>query len=253
MADTATPSDVPQSVPAKPFLSRLIGVFIEPGETFDDIARKPGFIAPLILLVLVSLSVVETMLAKIGTYRIILESLRQSGRAANMDPAQLHQVVERTAGITSIGMQVSALFGAPVFLLLVAGFGLLVLNGFFGQHAKFKQVFSVTCYANLPSIVGGVMAVAIMFFGDPDAFNARSPAPTNPGYFLNPLTTSHVVFAIASSLDVVVFWFMILLAMGLSRVAEKKVKAGSIFLTFLGVWALLVIAKVGFALLTRAA
>jgi hypothetical protein len=253
MADTVTPPDVPQGEPAKPFLSRLIGVFIEPGETFDDIARKPGFIAPLILLMLVSLAAVETMLAKIGAHRIILEGLKQTGQAAKMDPAQLQQAVERAAKFTSIAMQAGAFLGVPLFMLIVAGFGLLVLNGFFGQRAKFRQVFSVTCYADMPSIVGGVMAVAIMFFGDPDAFNARSPAPTNPGYFLNPLTTSHVVYAIASSLDIVIFWFMILLAIGLSRVAGKKVKTGTIFLTFLGAWALLLLVKVGFALLTGGA
>jgi Yip1 domain len=252
MADTGSLYDAGQSAPAKPFLSRLIGVFIEPGETFDDIARKPDFIAPLILLILVALAVVATMLAKIGMSRIIMQALTQSGRTANMDPAQLNQIVQKSAAIYRIVMPVSAVLVTAVLLLVVAGLGLLFLNGFFGQRVTFKEVFSVTCYSYLPSILGAVMAVAVVFFGDPDAFNPRSPAPTNPGYFMNPLTSSHAVFALMSSLDVLTFWFLILLAIGLSRVSRNKVKAGSIFMTYLGAWVLLVIAKVGFALLTTA-
>ena len=252
MADTDTPSDALESAPPKSFPARLLGVFIEPGATFEDIARKPDFIAPLILLILVSLAVVETMLAKIGMSRIMLQTLTQSGQAARMDPAQLNQAIAKGAPIGSALVQVTAVLGAPIFLLVVAGFGLLVLNGIFGQHAGFKAVFSTTCYANMPSLVGAVMAIAVMFFADPDAFNPKIPAPTNPGFFLNPQTTSHVVMALASSLDFVILWFLVLLAIGLSRVSRKKVKTGSIFLTYFGAWILLVIVKVGFALLAGA-
>ncbi len=249
MADTGASINALQDTPAKPFLSRLIGIFIEPGETFEDIARKPNFIAPLVLLMLVSFAVAEAMIMKIGIQRIIMQSLVLGGQAAKMDPEQLSMVVQRSAAIYSKVIPIIALLGTPVFLLIAAGFGLLVLNVFFAQRASFKQVFSVTCYANLPSIVGAVMAVVVIFYGDPDSFNPRNVAPTNPGYFMNPLTSSHALLAVASSLDVIVLWFLVLLAIGLARVSRNKVKTGSIFLTYLGVWVLLVIAKVGMAVL----
>ena len=249
MADTGASINALQDTPAKPFLSRLIGIFIEPGETFEDIARKPNFIAPLVLLMLVSFAVAEAMIMKIGIQRIIMQSLVLGGQAAKMDPEQLSMVVQRSAAIYSKVIPIIALLGTPVFLLIAAGFWLLVLNVFFAQRASFKQVFSVTCYANLPSIVGAVMAVVVIFYGDPDSFNPRNVAPTNPGYFMNPLTSSHALLAVASSLDVIVLWFLVLLAIGLARVSRNKVKTGSIFLTYLGVWVLLVIAKVGMAVL----
>jgi len=249
MNHTDALTDTQEGMPSKPFLSRLIGIFIEPGETFDDIARKPDFIAPLILLILVSMAVVETMLMKIGMERVILNTLTQSGQAAKMDPAQLSQAIHTGAAIAGVFAQVSGVLGVPIFMLIVAGLGLVVLNGLFGAKARFKEVFSVTCYSYLPSIVGSVMAVAIMLFGDPANFNPASPAPTNLGFFLNPLTTSHVTLALASSLDIIILWFLILLAIGLSRVAGNKVKSSSIFMIFAGVWMLLIIVKVGYALL----
>lgn len=249
MAEIEPSSGNPQGPPSMSFFSRVLGVFIEPGDTFEDIARNPGWIAPLILLTLASLAAVTTMLVKVGASRIALQAIQRSGRAAQMDPAQLSQIAERSAGIMRIVMPVSALFGAAIFLLIVAGLGLLFLNVFFGQHAKFKAVFSVACYANLPSVLGALMAITVMLFGDPAAFNPQAPAPTNPGFFMNPLTTSHVVFALGSSFDILIFWFLALLAIGLSRVVQKKVKATTIFLVYLGVWALLVAFKVGAALL----
>jgi hypothetical protein len=66
---------------------------------------------------------------------------------------------------------------------------------------------------------------------------------------MNPLTTSRAVLALATSLDVIILWFMALLAIGLSRVARNKVKTGTIFMTYLGAWALVVAVKVGFALI----
>ena len=249
MADTASSLDNPQATPATPFLSRVLGVFIEPGATFEDIARKPNWIAPLVLLILVAFAVIETMLVKIGASQIALQGIQRSGRAAQMDPAQLAKIAARSAAVLRIVMPVGAVLGTPISMLIIAGIGLLILNVFLGQHAKFKQVFSVTCYADMPSIVGGIMAIAVAMYGDAGAFNPRIPAPTNPGFFMNPLTSSHALFAVTSSLDFVVFWFMALLAIGLSRVVQKKVKSGTIFMILFGIWVLLVAIKVGFALI----
>lgn len=249
MTETNATSEALQSMPSRTFLARLIGVFIDPGETFEDIVRKPDFISPLILLVLGSIAFSEAMLAKIGIGRIILQTLKANGRAAAMDPEQLNQAIQRGAQVGKIAVQASALLAVPFFMLIVAGFGLLVLNGVFGEKARFKEVFSVTCYADMPALVGLFMGIAVIFFGDPDAFIPSTPAPTSLGFFLNPFTTSHVVFALANSLDFIIVWFLVLLAMGLSRVSQKRVKFGSIFMIFLGAWFLVIIAKVGLAAL----
>lgn len=249
MADAASSLETPQSTPPMSFLSRLLGVVIEPSETFDDIARTPNWIPPLVTLWLVAIAVVETMLLKIGAYQIALQSLQQSGRTSGMGGDQLVQTAQRIVPIVRIQMHVIAVVGAPIFFLAVAGVGLLFLNVFFGQRAKFKDVLGVTCYANLPSILSAAMTVAVVFFGDANTFNPKSPAPTNPAYFMNPLTASHVAYAVAGSLDIFTFWFMILLAMGLSRLVGRKVKTGTIFMSFFGAWALVVLVKVGFALI----
>jgi Yip1 domain len=249
MSEADSPQIAGADVPETSFLQRVVGIFIEPGRVLEEVARKPDFIKPLILLIAVTLVVTETMLSKIGMERIVRASLANSGQAANLSPEQMQQAIERGAAIASIFAHLSGLFTVPIFLALVAAVGLIALNGIFGVHVGFKKVFSLACYADLPSVLGGVMAVAVIYFGDPNAFNPQSPAPSNVGFFLDRIETSHAVLALATSLDIFVFWFLILLSMGLSRAAEGKVKSRSIFVIYFGVWMILVLAKVGFAMI----
>ncbi len=61
MGETMVAPPMPEEPPAGSFLSRFLGVFISPGETFEDIARKPGFIAPLATVFVAAWILVDTM------------------------------------------------------------------------------------------------------------------------------------------------------------------------------------------------
>lgn len=249
MGEINSPREAGTEVAGTSFLQRLLGIFTEPGAVLEEVARQPDFIKPLLVLIAVTLLATETMLSKIGMPRIIRASLMQSGQASRLSPAQIEQAITKGAAIASVFAHLSGLFGVPIFLAVVAAVGLIALNGIFGVPVGFKKVFSLACYADLPSVLRSVMAVALICFGDPNAFNPQSPAPSNLGFFLDSLQSSHAFLALATSLDIFVFWFLILLSMGLSRAAEGKVKSRSIFLVYLGVWMILVLAKVGFAMI----
>lgn len=248
MGDTAVTKAEPEPNPSKSFAARCVGVFWSPGETFADIARKPDFIAPLIVLTVASLAFVETMLMRIGVDRVLRLSLQQGGQAAKMTPEQVQQTIQRTGTIVGIVWQAAGALGPTIYLLVVAAFGLLVVNAIFGERTPFKRIFSVTCYASLPSVLGSIMSIAVMFFGDPEHFNPASPAPYSLGFFLDPATTSKALYSLANSLDIFVIWFLVLNAIGLSAATGRRVKTISIALIFFGVWLLLILSKAGVAL-----
>lgn len=248
MSEVAVPS-APEPPPAKSFVSRLIGVFLSPGETFEDIARKPDFIAPLVLSVVASVAVVETMLWKIGAEAIVRSQMAANPRAASMSPEQMEQAVQRGATITAIIMHISGVIGPAIFLMIIAALGILILNVVLGGQVKFKPVFSATCYASLIRLIGAVMAVPLIFFGDQEHFNVQNPLPTNPGFFLNASEVAKPLYAAASSLDLMTFWFLIVLAIGLSKITGGKVKTASVFLCYLALWFLVTLVQVGLAAL----
>jgi hypothetical protein len=242
-------TEIAMDEPPKSFVQRLVGIFVSPGATFADIARKPDFIVPLILGILATLAVIEALLAKIGAERIVRQSLEQSGRASNMSPEQLQQALEQGAKFTSIFMHLTALLAVPIVLLVVAGLGLLIMNAIFGSRLNFKTAFCVTSYANLVSLLGAIIALVMILLGDPEQLNAQNPVPTNPGFFFNPRETSKPLLSLLSSLDVFTIWFMALLGIGFSETVGRKIKPATIFLCFAGVWVIWVLVKMGLAML----
>lgn len=235
--------------PALSFPERLMGVFISPGETFEDVARHPGFWAPLITLMVAAVVVTETMLWKIGMERIVRTSLEQSGRASNMTPEQMDQAVRQGALYGGIIAHIAGVVGPPIFLLILAGLGLLIVNLIFGGQAKFKTIFSLTCYANLVSLLGSLMALAMILFGDPEHFNSQNPIPGNIGFFLNPHEVSKPLYALASSADLLTIWMLILMASALSKGTQGKVKPLPILMVYAGLWVLWILGKVGLAMI----
>ena len=180
--------------------------------------------------------------------RIIRMSLEQSPRTAQLTPEQVEQAVTQGARIAAIFTHAGALLGTPIFMLIVAGLGLLIVNAIFGKDLEFPVAFSVTCYSHLPSILASLMGLAMIFLGDVERFNVRNPIPTNPGFFLNPLETSKPLYVLASSLDIFTIWFLVLLGIGFSAATRRKVKSSSIFACFAGLWIVWVLIKLGLSL-----
>ena len=67
------------------------------------------------------------------------------------------------------------------------------------------------------------------------------------GFFLNPRETSKPLYVIASSFDIFRVWFIVLSSLGLSAATGRKLGPLAIFLTYLGIWVLLVLGRAGWA------
>jgi len=235
--------------PEDSFFDRFLGVFISPGQTFDSIARRPDFIAPLIVAIGVAVAITETMMAKIGMERIVRKSIEMSSRASQMSADQMQQAVHQGATIGAIIARVAEVVGAPIFLLVLAAVGLFIVNVMFGGGAKFKTCFSVICYANLAGVIGAVLGLVVIIFGDPEQFNSQNFIPSSIGFFLNQRETPKFLYSLASSFDVFTIWILILAAMGLSAASAKKVKTAPIFATYMGLWVVWALAKAGLSTL----
>ncbi|HUY12042.1 MAG TPA: YIP1 family protein [Terriglobia bacterium] len=246
-------SDLTNAIPAggqdMSTAGKLFGVIFSPGEAFAAIAPKPDFIAPLVTLIAASVALTECMLAKIGAAQIVRNAIAQSSGGKNMTPDQIDRIAAQGAKNVAIFTRIVEFLGLPIFLLIVAAISLLIVNAIFGSEVKFKTAFSISAYADIPSVLASVIGVVMIFFGDPSHFDPNNFLPTKPSFFMDPQQVPKPLYALASSMDIFYFWFMILLALGLSTATGKKVKPLPIFLGFFVVWALITVARVGFALI----
>jgi hypothetical protein len=235
--------------PAKTFPERLIGIFISPTEVLADVARKPDFVLPLIICMLAAITVTETILAKIGAEHIVRMALEQSGRASSMSPEQVDQAARQGASFLGVFLHIAGVVGLPIILLLIAGLGLLILNVVFSAPAKFKTIFSLVSYAHLVLLLSALMEMALIFFGDPERFDVQNPTPTTVGFFLIPSKVPRPLYVIASSFDLFIIWFVILVAIGLAEAVGRKVKPLPIFMIYAGLWIVWVLGRAGLAMI----
>src|ERR1035437_6418645 len=248
MGETMIAPPLPEDQPAKSFLSRLIGVFVSPAETFDDIARWPSFVAPIVTILVASCVLFDTMYWKVGMETMTRLQLERSPFAAKMPPEQMEKAISDSAGHllrTFIITDVFIVVVTIIVFLILAGLGMMIVNAILGGQVKFKTLFSVVSFAELPGLLGVILGLAIILFGGIENLDPQNPMPVNLAFFLNYKEVPKPLFALAGSVDIVVVWVVILLGLGMSRATGGKVKALPITLCFVGAWALWIIGKVG--------
>ena len=130
--------------------------------------------------------------------------------------------------------------------VMVAAVLMGTINFGFGGRAKFGDVFAVVYYAWLPQVVKTLLGTAVIYAGvAPESFNIKNFAPTNLGAFLDPTDTAKTLYALATSLDLVTIWTLVLLSMGVAAVAGVKRSAG--YIAVFGWWLIIVLFGVGAA------
>jgi hypothetical protein len=247
---------VPSAAEPAPGLNqwqRVADIFTAPSKTFEDIKRgNRSWWLPLIIVVVVSYILFAAVYTKIGMQQVIDNQIHLNPKA-EARLAQLTPEQRETNNKISVYFTEGAFIATPV--LVLAGLALMSLglwgtiNFVFGGKATYGSIFAVWMYAGLPGIVKSLLGTIVIYSGmAPESFNIKNFAPTNLAAFLDPIETNKALYALASSLDVVTIWTLVLLGMGTAIVAG--VKRGSGYIAVFGWWAIFVLIGVGVAAIT---
>jgi hypothetical protein len=223
---------------------RVANTFTAPAKTFEDIKRgNRSWWLPLVIMALFSYILFATVSQKIGMQQVVDNQVRLNPKAQER-LAQATPEQRETSNKISVAITQGIFIAGPVIGLIVVAFLSLVLLGtinfVFGGRATFGSIFAVHYYAWLPSIVKVLLGIVVIFAGmAPESFNVKNFAPTNIGAFLDPTDTNKALYALATSLDVVTIWILVLLSIGISTVAGVKRSSG--YIAVFGWWAIVVL------------
>jgi hypothetical protein len=215
---------VPGEEEAKGSIWRLQGIFFEPSATFEDINKKPTFLVPLLLSIVIAL----IGWALIDNFVDLQELMEAQIKAAPQAEGLSQEQIELQASYTVPFIKwVAPIVIPPLMMLLVAA--LMLLMAFLtGGTTTFKKLSSVVSYTFFFQTVISITLMVLVFavVSDPEAINLENPVSSNLG-FLFDAEDSPVLFKLASSADVIIWYVIYLLGLGLSKVSERiKVRKG---------------------------
>lgn len=222
---------------------RLIGVFFSPKETFADIARRPSWIVPVILMAVLGAGVAFVMNQKTDWRDVASKRIEESPRAANLSPEQKEQQIAMSAKISPGFVWGIGICWPILQALIVSSVLLLAFNVIGGAGARFATSMGIVAHAYFPWIFYSLLFILILFLKAPGTVDLDNPIATNLGSFL-PDSAPKALMSLGRSIDIFSIWTMFLISLGFTAVNPKKL-AGKAFAIVLSVWGVYVLIKMG--------
>lgn len=220
-------------------LGRLVGAFVSPVRTFGAIAQKPTFLAPLVLWTALSFLVSELVLSRTDWRSVIVEG--SARREQKLTEKQIDQAVEGSRRFQWVFEVFAA--AAPAAVAVITAGALWMACQAFGWDVRFRQSLGVTSHAFLPSILAAIALFAVLW-GRPtiDPQGLDDVLRTSPAFLVS-AHADKTLHGLLASLDLLSFWTMALLVIGLS--AAAKTSRGRMAALVVSLWGLYVLGKAG--------
>jgi hypothetical protein len=241
--DTQSPDGAVMSTP-----ETLGNIFFDPAATFESLERKPRFLTAGLILIILSLGVTMLLFQKVDFEEFMRQQFENNPKTAQMTPEQKEQAIRMQSG--TVGKTIAHV--APVFVLVVifaAGAGLYLLGTLaMGGRMNYKQSLAVWVYSSFPpGILAGVVGIVVLLAKPADSIDLSHPesiAQANLGMLVG-ASSSPVLYALLSSLDLFQFYGLFLGALGLKKVG--RLSSGSAWTIVLGLYVLKTVLRVGWA------
>jgi hypothetical protein len=248
MASTPVSTPMPESQP-QPAISpfgRVIGVFFSPKRTFEDIARKPSWLLPVMLLVILGAIVAVALNQKMNWREYVAQQIEKSPQAAQLTPEQKEQRITMGA---KMAPYFTYIFGIPAPIVLVLIVAAVMLGGYnllAGAGVNYRTALGIVSHAFVALILTNILFLVVLFLKAPGTLDLDNPVATNLAAFL-PEGTAKWIEALGKNIDIFVLWITALIAVGFAAASPRKLKgATSVTLAF-GMLVVWIIVRMGLA------
>src|SRR5205085_10776764 len=227
----ATPSGASEEPPLSAG-ERLTAIFYEPARVFRNLRAHPRWLAPFIVIVVVTIVFQVAFTQRIGAETIAsatIDKVIESGFIpADKVPEVRDQALKSAKWIgTRLSGPIWAVAGIYIFMSIFAGLYMLgVLIS--GARIKFWQAFCVAVYAAMPPILlQNLISLVILFVKSPDEIDPikgqRGLAHADLGLLFTPAEHPYL-YVLGTSIGLFTIYSLWLTATGLHNAGEKVTK-----------------------------
>jgi hypothetical protein len=220
-------------------------IFYAPGKVFESLAgRRAAWVLPLLVDMLVLVAITAATVHWMGLETILRQRLENS----RLSPEQMQAAMSRANSPAQAYISyAAAALGGPVMLLALAG--LLTMFAMISNvQPKFGTMFSMVALGFLPYwvVIGVMTTLVLMAVPDRSMLDIGNMLATNVGAFLDKATTSRALYSFMSSMDLISFTEIGLLAYGFAKITRSSLSAG--LGAVVSVWLLYVVVKTGISM-----
>jgi len=244
MTDGTDATGTPEPQPSGLF-DTWLNLYFAPRQAFEAIVSRPRILVPLLLSLALVLVFILTWVHHLDPVEFAKTQLQDQGVWDKIPPEARQAQVQGRAWFTTHLLWIFAPVITLLSFLIEAGYFLVAARFFYGTATRFKQIFSLTIWANLAIQVISIPLVLITLFlkgdwnVDPgEAFQVSVAALMDKG------ETARWLWALGGSLDLFSFWLIAMLSIGLGVAMRKKATAAA--WPVIIAWAIIVAIKVGF-------
>lgn len=229
-------------------VARLTGVFFSPAQTFASIARKPGWdwLVPVILLMAASFIAQSVLLPKMDVDDAVKTQMKFIDKMSkgSIPEAKRAEIEQKTReGMEAGTRPVRRVLNTLIFVVFIL-FVPAVYHGIaaaFGTKTSYLRVLSGYAYTQVIQTIPILLTAAVAWPRDKLDLNDiqfQRVLKSNVAAFLDFDTTSKVLLAVTSSIDVFDIWTFVVGSIALSKTTRFSSSAaryvvGGVWLTYI--------------------
>jgi hypothetical protein len=224
----------------------ILEVFYQPGKLFESLKdRRFAWVLPLIVDVLLLMGILAVTINLVGMATI----MRQRLESMHFSPEQMQIAMQRSQspGQLYITLASTAVTG-PLILLAMSGI-LAIFGMMSNRQPRFGTTFAMVTLAFLPYWLITFVMTTLVLLASPDrtTLDITNLLATNPAAFMDKTTTSKGLYTFMTSMDVLSFGEIGMLAYGFSKITKSGFGSG--LFAIVAIWIVYVFGKVAFSLL----
>lgn len=224
-------------------LGRVFGVFFKPRETFEDIARRPTWVLPTVLLSVLALGLSLLFTQKVDLASYLRNQADQNAKFAQLPQDRQDETLHSRVVLARYSLGLNVL--VPGLLIgVVACFYWLAVNAASGAGLRYATVAGVVAHGLMPWGLLEVVALILLALKPPGMLDSQNLVKTSLGAYL-PAGSPAWLVSLGGSLELFWIWSLVLIAIGLWTANPRKISKAAAFGTVFGLWLVWIIARVG--------
>ena len=210
----------PAATAGKGFAARVVGVFVAPGDTFEDVRRKPTILLPMIALYVL----MAVIFYVIFPAQAADQQTRAEGSARFQALSQEQQEQQLGFATGPIARKIGSAAGPAAILIIGLLFALVYWGGahLLGGEPTYKAMLSMFLFVSMINpVMHSIVKAPLMLAKD-----TVIGITFGPGMFLPGLEVTSMTYQALALFDVFNIWSVAVTGIGIAKISRISTAAG---------------------------